>query len=41
MLELGGFTVVVVQSRELDDAQAVRHHLKGIAQDIGQSELID
>ena len=41
MLELDGYTVVVVQSRDLDDAQAVRQHLKGIAQAIGQSDLID
>jgi hypothetical protein len=39
MLELGGYTVVVVQSRDLDDAQAVRQHLKGIAQAMGRGDL--
>ncbi len=28
MLELDGYTVIVVQSRDLNDPQAVRHHLK-------------
>jgi hypothetical protein len=39
MLELDGYTVVVVQSRDLDDAQAVRQHLKGIAQAMGRGDL--
>jgi len=41
MLELDGFTVIVVQSRDLDDPQAVRLHLKNIAQAIGLNDLID
>ena len=40
MLELDGYTVIVVQSRDLDDAQAVRQHLKNIAQAIGRGDLI-
>jgi uncharacterized protein DUF1998 len=39
MLELDGFTVVVVQSRDLDDPQAVRQHLKNIAQAMGRGDL--
>ena len=40
MLELDGYTVIVVQSRDLDDAQAVRQHLKNIAQAMGRSDLL-
>ena len=40
MLELDGYTVIVVQSRDLDDPQAVRQHLKNIAQAIGRGDLI-
>ena len=32
--------MIVVQSRDLDDPQAVRLHLKNIAQAIGQNDLI-
>lgn len=39
MLELDGYTVIVVQSRDLDDAQAVRQHLKSIAQAMGRADL--
>jgi len=39
-LELDGYQVIVVQSRDLNDAQAVRHHLRSIAQAIGQSDLV-
>ena len=39
MLELDGYTVIVVQSRDLDDPQAVRQHLKNIAQAIGRTDL--
>src|SRR5262245_30559488 len=39
MLELDGYTVVVVQSRDLDDPQAVRLHLKDIAQAMGRNDL--
>lgn len=41
MLELDGYGVIVVQSRDLDDPQAVRLHLKNIAQAIGLHELIE
>ena len=41
MLELDGYTVIVVQSRDLDDPQAVRQHLKNIAQAIGRTDLED
>jgi len=40
MLELDGYTVIVVQSRDLDDPQAVRQHLKCIAQAMGREDLI-
>lgn len=40
MLELDGYTVIVVHSRDLADAQAVRQHLRNIAQAIGRGELI-
>ena len=39
MLELDGYTVIVVQSRDLNDAQAVRQHLKSIAQAMGRGNL--
>jgi hypothetical protein len=32
--------VIVIQSRDLDDPQAVRLHLKSIAEAIGQADLI-
>ena len=38
MLELDGYSVIVVQSRDLDDPQAVRLHLKNIAQAIGLND---
>ena len=41
MLELDGYTVIVVQSRDLDDPQAVRQHLKNIAQAMGRSDLAE
>jgi hypothetical protein len=40
MLELDGYTVIVVQSRDLEDPQAVRQHLKNIAQAIGRTDLV-
>jgi hypothetical protein len=40
MLELDGYTVVVVQSRDLNDAQAVRQHLKSIAEAMGRNDLV-
>ena len=36
MLELDGYKVIVVQSRDLDDPQAVRQHLRNIAQAMGR-----
>jgi ATP-dependent helicase YprA (DUF1998 family) len=39
MLDLDGYTVIVVQSRDLDDPQAVRQHLKGIAEAMGRGDL--
>ena len=39
MLELDGYTVIVVQSRDLNDPQAVRQHLRNIAQAIGRADL--
>ena len=41
MLEVDGYTVVVVQSRDLDDPQAVRQHLKNLAQAIGRTDLAE
>ncbi len=41
MLELDGYTVIVVQSRDLDDPQAVRQHLKNLAQAIGRMDLAE
>jgi hypothetical protein len=33
------YTVIVVQSRDLDDPQAVRQHLRSIAQAMGRTDL--
>jgi len=38
-LEHDDYTVIVIQSRDLDDPQAVRMHLRNIAQAIGQPDL--
>jgi hypothetical protein len=38
-VELDGYTVIVVQRRDLDDPQAVRLHLRSIAQAIGRTDL--
>lgn len=40
MLELDGYTVIVIQSRELDDPQALRQHLRNIAQAVGRHDLL-
>lgn len=40
-IELDGYKVIVVQKRDLDDPQAVRLHLRGIAQAMGRSDLAD
>lgn len=40
-LELDGYRVIVVQSRDLNDPQAVRQHVKNIAEAIGRPELGD
>jgi hypothetical protein len=39
MLELDGYKVFVVQSRDLNDPQAVRQHLCNIARAIGRTDL--
>lgn len=39
LLELDGYKVIVVQSRDLDDPQAVRQHLRNIAQAMGREDL--
>ncbi len=39
-VELDGYTVIVIQKRDLDDPQAVRQHLRNIAQAMGQDHLI-
>jgi hypothetical protein len=39
-IELDGYTVIVVQSRDLNDPQAVRQHLRNIAQAMGRGDLI-
>jgi hypothetical protein len=38
-LELDDYRVIVVQSRDLNDPQAVRQHLKNIAEAIGRGDL--
>jgi len=40
MLELDGYKVIVVQSRDLNDPQAVRQHLRNIAQAMGREDLM-
>jgi hypothetical protein len=40
-LEVDGFNVIVVQKRDLDDPQAVRLHLRNIAQAMGRTDLAD
>jgi ATP-dependent helicase YprA (DUF1998 family) len=39
MLELDGYRVIVVQSRDLADPEAVRQHLRNIADAIGRADL--
>jgi hypothetical protein len=38
-IKLDGYTVIVVQRRELDDPQAVRLHLRNIAAAMGRDDL--
>ncbi|MBE3038333.1 MAG: hypothetical protein IMZ62_05935, partial [Chloroflexi bacterium] len=38
-LEFDGYKVIVVQSRDLDDAEAIRRHLREIAEAIGHFDL--
>ena len=38
-LELDGYKVIVVQSRDLNDPQAVRQHLRNIALALGRTDL--
>ncbi len=40
MLELEGYKVIVIQSRDLDDPEALRQHLRNIAQSIGRDDLL-
>ena len=40
-IEVDGYKVIVVQSRDLNDPQAVRQHLRNIAQAMGRDDLID
>jgi very-short-patch-repair endonuclease len=35
-LELDGYKVIIVQSKDLDDPEAMRHHLRDIAEAIGK-----
>src|SRR5205823_5373913 len=39
LLELDGYRVIVVQSRDLNDPEAVRQHLKNLAEAIGRADL--
>jgi hypothetical protein len=39
-VEFDGYTVIVVQSRDLNDPQAVRQHLRNIAQAMGRDDLV-
>ena len=39
-LEVDGWEVIVVQSRDMDDPQAIRQHLRNIAKALGREELI-
>lgn len=39
-IELDGYTVIVVQKRDLDDPQAVRLHLRNIARAMGRTDLL-
>ena len=39
MLELDGYKVIVVQPRHLNDTQAVRQHLRNIAEAMGRADL--
>ena len=39
MLDLDGYKVIVVQSRDLNDPQAVRQHLRNIAEAMGRTDL--
>jgi hypothetical protein len=41
MLELDGYKVIVVQSRDLNDPQAVRLHLRNIAAAMGREDILD
>jgi len=41
MLELDGYKIIVIQSRDLNDPQAVRLHLRNIANAISRSDLAE
>ena len=40
-LEVDGYKVIVVQSRDLSDAVAVRQHLKNIARAVGRGDIVE
>ena len=40
-IELDGYKVIVVQTRDLNDPQAVRLHLRNIAQAMGRGDLVE
>jgi hypothetical protein len=40
-LEVDDYKVIVVQKRDLDDPQAVRQHLRSIAQAMGRNDLVE
>lgn len=41
MPELDGYKVIVVQSRDLNDPQAVRQHLRSIGEAMGRADLVE
>jgi ATP-dependent helicase YprA (DUF1998 family) len=41
MMELDGYRVIVVQSKDLNDPQAVRLHLRNIAKAISRNDLVE
>ena len=40
-MEADGYQVIVIQSRDLNDAQALRLHLRNIAQAMGRADLVE
>lgn len=39
MLELDGYKVIVIQSRDLNDPEVMRQHLKNVADAMGRPDL--